>query len=40
MKNYLHSASNGLGFNEIGVRFYVGVSLLPKNPYPLNFKSY
>ena len=22
MKNYLHLASNGLGFNESGVRFY------------------
>jgi hypothetical protein len=40
MKNYLHLASNGLGFNESGVRFYAGVILLPKNPYPLNFKSY
>lgn len=27
-------------FNESGVRFYAGVLLLPKNPYPLNFKSY
>jgi hypothetical protein len=40
MKNYLHLASNGLGFNESGVRFYAGVILLPKKPYPLNFKSY
>lgn len=40
MKNYLHLASNGLGFNESGVRFYAGVILLPKNPYPLNFKFY
>jgi hypothetical protein len=40
MKNYLHLASNGLGFNESGVRFYAGVILLPKNPSPLNFKSY
>ena len=40
MKNYLPLASNGLGFNESGVRFYAGVILLPKNPYPLNFKSY
>jgi hypothetical protein len=40
MKNYLHLASNGLGFNESGVRFYAGVILLHKNPYPLNFKSY
>ena len=37
MKNYLHLASNGLGFNESGVRFYAGTILLPKNPYPLNF---
>ena len=22
MKNYLHLASNGLGFNDSGVRFY------------------
>ena len=40
MKNYLPLASNGLGFNENGVRFYAGVILLPKNPYPLNFKFY
>ena len=25
MKNYLHLASNGLGFNESGVRFDAGV---------------
>jgi len=37
---YLPLASNGLGFNENGVRFYAGVILLPKNPYPLNFKFY
>ena len=40
MKNYLHLASNGLGFNESGVRFDAGVILLPKNPASLNFKSY
>jgi len=40
MKNYLHLASNGLGFNDSGVRFYAGVILLPKNPYHLNFKFY
>jgi hypothetical protein len=40
MKNYLPLASNGLGFNDSGVRFDVAVILLTKNPYPLNFKSY
>ena len=40
MKNYLHLASNGLGFNESGVRFYAGVIFRPKNPDSLNFKSY
>ena len=40
MKNYLHLASNGLGFKESGVRWDAGVILLPKNPDSLNFKSY
>jgi hypothetical protein len=40
MKNYLHLASNGLGFNKSDVGFDVAVMLLPKNPYPLNFKFY
>jgi hypothetical protein len=40
MKNYLHLASNGLGFNESGVQFDAGVILLPKNSDSLKFKFY